>query len=270
MGLLRHDQDRHRGHGGHGGGGRRPRERGQGLGREPPPRTGLGLDGVGLREPVGPERPRARADRSPLGRGRRVGVGGQVQYLVPELGRDRPEGNEAELQHRPQHLALTPAAHRAALDVRGDLLAQPRAGRTVRAGDQALQVRAGLPPDPGHHQRAERGVQVGTGPGHQPVRVVAGHPEHVGQVGTGQLVPQAELDDLLVIGGQADDRGPHQVQWLDPGVVVDVDGHPARFLAWPLAGLRPAADGGTRSGPPRTARAGAGLDRRVRTPPMRR
>jgi len=82
--------------------------------------------------------------------------------------------------------------------VTADPLAHQHGHRAVPAAQQVVERRAGLPAAPRHEQRTQRRAQLVTCPGQHRVRVVAGHPERVGEIIPVQLMPQGQLDDLLV------------------------------------------------------------------------
>ena len=148
------------------------------------------------RESTGPQRAGPLPDGQPPGSGTGRRVGDQPEHPVPQRGRQRGHRQRAQQHVRREFTALPVTADGAAPDVQADPLAQQHGQPAVPAGQHRVQFGAGVPPGAGHQQHAQRRLEVGPGPGRHYVRLVARHPEGIGQVGAVQLVTQAQLDDL--------------------------------------------------------------------------
>ncbi len=92
-----------------------------------------------------------------------------------------------------------------------DPLAHQHGHLAVPAGQHGVEIRAGLLPGAGHHQRAQRAFQLAAGAGQQGVGVVARHAEGGGEILARQLMPQAQLDDIPLGGIQPAERLPDQL-----------------------------------------------------------
>ncbi len=104
-----------------------------------------------------------------------------------------------------------------------DPLAQQDRQASVPVGQYQVQRGAGAPAGPGDDQYAEGFLQLAAGPRRHRVRMAARHAQHGGQVGTVQVVPQVQLDDLAVRRVQPGDGGPYQCAQLgSPGRLTDI------------------------------------------------
>ena len=73
----------------------------------------------------------------------------------------------------------------------------------VPAGQHGVELRAVPAPGPRYDQDAEGLLQLAAGPGHERVRVVAGHAEHAGHLVSGQAMAQLELEHFVLGRGDA-------------------------------------------------------------------
>jgi hypothetical protein len=80
----------------------------------------------------------------------------------------------------------------------------------IMAGQQCVKFRARLPPDARDAQRAEGLLQLSAAVTEQGIRPLRRYAEHGRHVGVIEVVPQAQLDRLALVGRQRGQRGADQ------------------------------------------------------------
>ena len=126
------------------------------------------------------------------------GVREQAERLVLQALRQDELGQHADQGQRVDLALPVLSADLADGDVPADPLAQQGGQLSVPVIQDPGQFLARARAGPGHHERAQRGLEVGPGPGGEGLRLVARHPQRVSQVRAVELVPQAQLDDFPV------------------------------------------------------------------------
>jgi hypothetical protein len=136
--------------------------------------------------------------------------GGPFEHLLPQVSGRRGQRKQPGECLRTQRAWLAGPAAVALSDMLADQLEYSGGQLFIVAGQQLGKFRAGPPSGARDAQRAEGFLQLPaavTDQGIRPLRRYAEHGRHVGVI---EVVPQAQLDRLALIGRQRGQRGADQ------------------------------------------------------------